>query len=79
MAVELDADPKERAELAMIIDVERNDLGRVCANATVRLVNDPHVVTHRTVHHREATIAGIVREGRHPVRRCWRRWCRAAA
>ncbi len=61
-AAELDLDPKERAELAMIIDVERNDLGRVCQVGTVRLVEQPRVITHQTVHHREAAVVGITHE-----------------
>lgn len=53
---ELDQDPKENAELTMIIDVERNDLGRVASPGSVRVVRGPEVVTHRTVHHREALL-----------------------
>jgi anthranilate/para-aminobenzoate synthase component I len=52
----LDADPKERAELAMIIDVERNDLGRIAVTGSVELTGRPRVVTRGTVHHREATL-----------------------
>lgn len=57
----LDADPKERAELAMIVDVERNDLGRVARPGSVRIAREPHVVTHRTVHHRKALLAAALR------------------
>jgi anthranilate/para-aminobenzoate synthase component I len=52
LARELDENPKERAELTMILDVERNDLGRVARPGSVRLLRAPAVETHRTVHHR---------------------------
>jgi anthranilate/para-aminobenzoate synthase component I len=61
LARELDADAKERAELAMIVDVERNDLGRVSAPGSVRVLAGPRVQTHRTVHHRAALIGGRAR------------------
>jgi anthranilate/para-aminobenzoate synthase component I len=63
LARELDRDPKERAELTMIMDVERHDLGRVAVTGSVRVVRGPVVVTHRTVHHRAAWIRARVREG----------------
>lgn len=56
LADALDADPKERAELAMIIDVERNDLGRLALPGSVRLRHPPAVESHARVHHRAATI-----------------------
>jgi anthranilate/para-aminobenzoate synthase component I len=58
---ELDQDPKERAELTMIIDVERHDLGRVSQVGSVRVLAGPEIVTHRTVHHRLALLAGRAR------------------
>lgn len=61
LARELDLDEKERAELSMIIDVERNDLARVSARGSVEVAGAPHVVTHRTVHHRVATVRGRAR------------------
>jgi anthranilate/para-aminobenzoate synthase component I len=62
-ARELDADPKERAELAMVLDVERNDLGRVIETGSLRLSTPPHVSTHATVHHRAATLSARLRTG----------------
>lgn len=53
---ELDESPKEQAELTMILDVERNDLGRVAIPGSVRLVSGPAVDTHRSVHHRAAVV-----------------------
>lgn len=61
LAEELDGDPKERAELTMIVDVERNDLGRVAVPGSVRVTSLPHVVTQRTVHHRLACVAARAR------------------
>src|SRR6185437_4094409 len=63
LARALDDDPKERAELTMIVDVERNDLGRVAEVGSVRVLWGPKVVTHRTVHHRLALIAARARAG----------------
>jgi anthranilate/para-aminobenzoate synthase component I len=61
LALELDQDPKERAELVMIVDVERNDLGRVAEIGSVRLLRAPRVVTLPTVHHRVATVSSRLR------------------
>lgn len=63
LARELDQDPKERAELAMIIDVERNDLARVSEPGSVVIEEPPHVVSHSTVHHRVARLTSRVRAG----------------
>lgn len=57
----LDADPKEQAELWMVVDVERNDLGRVARPGTVRLLRAPHIETHRTLHHRLAIVGARLR------------------
>jgi anthranilate/para-aminobenzoate synthase component I len=61
LARELDGDPKERAELTMVLDVERNDLGRVAVPGSVRLIDRPRVHTHSTVHHRAATLSARLR------------------
>jgi anthranilate/para-aminobenzoate synthase component I len=63
LARALDADPKERAELAMVIDLERNDLGRLARVGSVRLVDEPHVVTLAPLHHRVATVAARLPAG----------------
>ncbi len=63
LAQALDWDPKERAELAMVIDVERNDLGRLAEPGSVRLSEPPAVETHARVHHRAATIEATLRDG----------------
>lgn len=49
---------KDTAELTMIVDLLRNDLGRVCDYGSVR-VPEPRVIeTHPTVHHTAATVTG---------------------
>jgi anthranilate/para-aminobenzoate synthase component I len=59
----LDADPKERAELTMVIDLERNDLGRLAEVGSVRVPAPPRVVTHRTLHHRKADVTAMLPPG----------------
>lgn len=61
LVAELAGSEKERAELTMILDVERNDLGRLARTGTVRVSRPPHVVTFGTVHHRLATVAAELR------------------
>lgn len=60
---ELAASEKDRAELNMIIDLERNDLGRVCEFGSVRVLEDGCVERHPTVFHRTASITGQLRPG----------------
>jgi anthranilate synthase component I len=60
---ELTAHPKERAEHVMLIDLERNDLGRVCRPGTVE-VNELMVVeSYAHVHHIVSNVRGRLREG----------------
>lgn len=59
---ELLAHPKEQAEHIMLIDLERNDLGRVCEPGTVE-VNELMVTeTYAHVHHIVSNIKGKIRE-----------------
>ena len=57
---ELLASEKDLAELAMIVDLERNDLGRVCVD--VRTDWPPSVETYATVHHLVADVRGRLGE-----------------
>lgn len=57
------ADPKERAENLMIVDLMRNDLSRVCAPATVRTEGFLRVESHPRVHQLVSTVSGELREG----------------
>jgi len=62
-AAELRDSPKDLAELVMIVDLMRNDLGRVCEIGSVR-VSEPRVIeSHPTIHHGVATIEGRLRAG----------------
>ena len=53
---------KDRAELNMIIDLERNDLGRVCEVGTVEVTEPRTIEEHPTVYHGAATISGKLRD-----------------
>lgn len=59
---ELCQSEKEAAELTMILDVERNDLGRVAKTGSVRLLRPPHVSTYPTLHHRAALLGAKLRD-----------------
>jgi len=61
LAAELDADGKERAELAMVVDLERNDLGRICEVGSVDVTDPGSVEAYATVHHRVARVTGRAR------------------
>jgi para-aminobenzoate synthetase component I len=67
LAAELTASVKDRAELIMIVDLERNDLGRVCRYGTVRVVDPLAVESFAQVHHLVATIEGRLRGEIGPV------------
>ena len=54
----LEHSEKDRAELNMIIDLERNDLGRICRYGSVKVLQERVIETHPTVFHAFATIAG---------------------
>jgi aminodeoxychorismate synthase component I len=61
---ELLTSEKDRAELNMIVDLLRNDLGRVCRYGSIHVDSDGELETHPTVFHRVATITGTLDEGR---------------
>jgi aminodeoxychorismate synthase component I len=62
METELRDSSKDQAELNMIVDLERNDLGRVCEIGSVK-VTEPRVIeAHPTVYHGVATIEGTLRQ-----------------
>ena len=54
---------KDRAELAMIVDLLRNDLTRACIVPSVRVDAFPEIETYANVHHLVATVSGEARPG----------------
>src|SRR5689334_2955002 len=64
LGVEMLADPKERSEHVMLVDLGRNDLGRVCAPGTVDVVDFMSVERYSHVMHIVSTVVGTPAEGR---------------
>jgi len=64
LAAELLADDKERAEHLMLVDLGRNDLGRVCAPGTVEVVDFMSVERYSHVMHIVSTVVGQLAAGR---------------
>jgi anthranilate synthase component 1 len=60
---ELHANPKERAEHVMLIDLERNDLGRICAAGTVEVNEFMTLESYAHVHHIVSNVRGRLQPG----------------
>jgi anthranilate synthase component 1 len=67
LAAELLADEKERAEHLMLVDLGRNDLGRISAPGTVEVVDFMSIERYSHVMHIVSTVVGRVAEGRTPL------------
>jgi anthranilate synthase component 1 len=67
LAEELLADPKERAEHLMLVDLGRNDLGRVCAPGSVEVVDFMHIERYSHVMHIVSTVIGKLSKKSSPV------------
>lgn len=63
MARELLEDEKERAEHVMLVDLARNDLGRVCEYGSVKVTEFMSVEAYSHVMHIESEVVGVLREG----------------
>jgi anthranilate/para-aminobenzoate synthase component I len=61
MEAELRDSAKDQAELNMIVDLERNDLGRVCEVGSVKVTQPRTIEAHPTVYHGVATVEGLLR------------------
>jgi anthranilate synthase component 1 len=64
LAGELMADPKERAEHVMLVDLGRNDLGRVCKPGTVEVPEFAMIERYSHVMHIVSTVVGELRDDR---------------
>lgn len=64
---ELLSDPKERAEHLMLVDLGRNDLGRVCSPGSVNVVEFMHLERYSHVMHIVSTVVGELVENKSPV------------
>ncbi len=63
LAEELLADPKERAEHIMLVDLGRNDLGRICEPGSVVVHEFMNVHRYSHIMHLEAAVSGRIAEG----------------
>jgi anthranilate synthase component 1 len=60
LETELLSDPKERAEHVMLVDLGRNDLGRVCQPGTVEVVEFMEIRRYSHIMHLESTVTGTI-------------------
>jgi anthranilate synthase component I len=67
IADELLADPKERAEHVMLVDLGRNDLGRVCAYGSVKVDELMAIEAYSHVVHIVSAVSGRLRDGATPI------------
>jgi anthranilate synthase component I len=66
LASQLLAHPKERAEHIMLLDLERNDLGRLCRPGSIRVDEMMTLESYQTVHHIVSNVSGRLRPGTSP-------------
>lgn len=67
LSEELLADPKERAEHLMLVDLGRNDLGRVCAPGSVEVIEFMHIERFSHVMHIVSTVTGKLDKSKTPI------------
>lgn len=64
LAWELTQSAKDRAENVMIVDLMRNDLGRVCRPGTIEVAEVCRLESYQTVHHLVSVVKGTLAEGK---------------
>jgi anthranilate synthase component I len=67
LAARLLRDPKERAEHVMLVDLGRNDLGRVSETGTVRVTRSAEVERYSHVQHIVSEVRGTLAQGKGPI------------
>lgn len=63
LAEELRADPKERSEHLMLVDLARNDLAKVCDPASIAVTDFMAIKRYSHIMHLASTVTGVLREG----------------
>lgn len=63
IAEELKNSEKDKAEHIMIVDLERNDLGKICKTGTVKASELMRIETYANVHHMVSIISGVLKDG----------------
>ena len=67
MQAELSGSPKDDAELSMIVDLLRNDIGRVCTGGSVTVTEHKRLEAYQNVYHLVSVVDGILAEGNSSV------------
>ena len=73
-AADLVSSPKDRAENVMIVDLLRNDLGRVCTPGSIQVPQLVGLESYRQVHHLTSVVRGQLKPGLNTIdllRACW--------
>lgn len=63
LKAKLASHPKEQAEHIMLVDLERNDLGRICTPGSVEVEALMDLASYAHVHHLESTVSGQLKPG----------------